>query len=56
MVKKTDVAKFSKTAFLDAEDNTNERHLLEVLLGDEKTYAIEEVAKIVKQWKSKEAK
>jgi len=27
-----------------------------VLIEDEKTYAIEEVAKIVKQWKSKEVK
>jgi hypothetical protein len=45
--------KFSKSAFVDAAKDGKERLLLMTLLEDEKSYAKEEVAKILKDWKSK---
>ncbi|TCJ01494.1 hypothetical protein [Cytobacillus praedii] len=45
--------KFSKTAFVDAAKDGKERLLLMMLLEDEKSYAKEEVTKILKDWKIK---
>lgn len=48
--------KFSKSAFVDAAKEGKERLLLVMLLEDEISYTKDEVAKIVKEWKSKEVK
>lgn len=44
---------FSKSAFLDASENTNDRVLLDVLLKEEQKYSREEVADLVQAWKQK---
>lgn len=54
MTTKSDVKqKFSKSAFVDAAKNGKERLLIMTLLDDEKSYTKDEVAKIIKDWKSK---
>ncbi|MEK3886528.1 hypothetical protein [Bacillus sp. FSL K6-3431] len=48
--------KYSKSAFIEAEDSSNKKILLGVILEDEKSYTKEEVKKLEKAWKHKEVK
>lgn len=48
--------KYSKTAFLDAAIDSNERLLLDTLLQDGTSYTKDDVAKVVEAWKSKPIK
>lgn len=54
--KTVEVAKYSKSAFLDAAKDSKERLLLNTLLKDDQTYTKEYVEKSVEEWKSKEVK
>lgn len=56
MGSKSEKNKFSKTAFVEAETNSNSRNLLKVLLKEDKSYTQEEVVKLVNEWKKKEVK
>lgn len=47
---------YSKSAFVDAARDSKERLELKMLLEDGKSYAQDEVAKVVKEWKTKEVK
>ncbi|RKD22549.1 hypothetical protein BEP19_09820 [Ammoniphilus oxalaticus] len=53
---KTKQRRYSKSAFIDAEANSKERLILQVVLEDGKTYTKAEVDKTVKDWKRKEIK
>ncbi|MEK4403443.1 hypothetical protein MKZ26_03230 [Sporosarcina sp. FSL K6-6792] len=45
--------KYSKSAFVEAAEESKERLILQVILADNKTYTKDEVAKLVEAWKSK---
>ncbi|MEK4712241.1 hypothetical protein [Sporosarcina sp. FSL K6-5500] len=45
--------KYSKSAFVEAVEESKERLILQVILADNKTYTKDEVAKLVEAWKSK---
>lgn len=48
--------KYSKSAFVDAAKDSKERLEFKMLLEDGKSYTQDEVAKVVKEWQSKEVK